>query len=87
MDENERAPKSVMEAANRSPMRIQPPKPQDVLCGHRYFRIPFMRANANANTNDNGWNLNSDPSTLTFLLGSLLFLQFIDLIIHFLFVN
>lgn len=44
MDENERAPKSVMEAATRSPLRVQP-KQEIISSTHRYFRIPFMRAN------------------------------------------
>lgn len=48
MDENERAPKSVMEAANRSPMRVQP-KQEIISSTHRYFRIPFMRSGSNEN--------------------------------------
>lgn len=44
MEENERAPKSVMEAANRSPMRIVQ-KQEIINTTHRYFRIPFMRTN------------------------------------------
>ncbi|XP_035919451.1 myosin heavy chain 95F isoform X2 [Anopheles stephensi] len=45
MDENERAPRSVMEAAARSgPPRLTP-KQEIVPTGsvHRYFRIPFVR--------------------------------------------
>lgn len=52
MEENERAPKSVMEAAAKAPPRIQP-KQEISSSIHRYFRIPFMRANNN----------NTDPST------------------------
>ncbi|XP_053678324.1 myosin heavy chain 95F [Anopheles nili] len=46
MDENERAPRSVMEAAARSPARLTP-KQEIVPTGsvHRYFRIPFVRPN------------------------------------------
>uniref|UniRef100_A0A182RH91 Myosin motor domain-containing protein n=1 Tax=Anopheles funestus TaxID=62324 RepID=A0A182RH91_ANOFN len=47
MDENERAPRSVMEAAARSgPPRLTP-KQEIVPTGsvHRYFRIPFVRPN------------------------------------------
>lgn len=51
MEENERAPKSVMEAAAKAPPRIQP-KQEISSSIHRYFRIPFMRANNN----------NTDPS-------------------------
>lgn len=51
MEENERAPKSVMEAAAKSPLRVQP-KQEISSSANRYFRIPFMRANNN----------NSDPS-------------------------
>lgn len=65
MDENERAPRSVMEAATRSPLRVQP-KQDIIFSTHRYFRIPFVRANnsnasePNQNGNHNG--LNSDSS-------------------------
>lgn len=52
MDENERAPKSVMEAANRSPLRVQP-KQEIISSTHRYFRIPFMRANNAVAPNEN----------------------------------
>lgn len=45
MEENERAPKSVMEAAIKSPVRVQP-KQEISTTVHRYFRIPFMRANS-----------------------------------------
>lgn len=63
MDENERAPKSVMEAASRSPMRVQP-KQEINSSTHRYFRIPFMRANSNIESNGltNNNNNNADPS-------------------------
>lgn len=44
MDENERAPKSIMEAAARAPPRVQQ-KQEISTAAHRYFRIPFMRAN------------------------------------------
>lgn len=44
MEENERAPKSVMEAAAKAPPRVQP-KQEISTAAHRYFRIPFMRAN------------------------------------------
>lgn len=47
MDENERAPKSVMEAAARAPPRVQQ-KQEISTAAHRYFRIPFMRANGEA---------------------------------------
>lgn len=56
MEENERAPKSVMEAAAKAPPRIQP-KQEISSSIHRYFRIPFMRANNN----------NTDPSMDFFL--------------------
>lgn len=46
MEENERAPKSVMEAASKAPPRVQP-KQEITASVHRYFRIPFMRANNN----------------------------------------
>lgn len=61
MDENERAPKSVMEAASRSPMRVQP-KQEINSSTHRYFRIPFMRANSNVESNGPTNNNNTDPS-------------------------
>ncbi|XP_037909530.1 myosin heavy chain 95F isoform X1 [Hermetia illucens] len=44
MEENERAPKSVMEAAAKAQSRVQP-KQEITSSNHRYFRIPFMRAN------------------------------------------
>lgn len=43
MEDNERAPKSVMEAAAKTPPRIQPKQEITTLSGHRYFRIPFVR--------------------------------------------
>uniref|UniRef100_A0A182N0G4 Myosin motor domain-containing protein n=1 Tax=Anopheles dirus TaxID=7168 RepID=A0A182N0G4_9DIPT len=48
MDENERAPRSVMEAAARSQPRLTP-KQEIVPSGsvHRYFRIPFVRPTGN----------------------------------------
>ncbi|ETN65262.1 myosin vi [Anopheles darlingi] len=44
MNENERAPRSVMEAAARSPPLLSP-RQEIVSAGsvHRYFRIPFVR--------------------------------------------
>ncbi|XP_034934309.1 myosin heavy chain 95F isoform X2 [Chelonus insularis] len=44
MDENERAPKSIMEAAAKSPRN--PLKQQIVESSQRYFRIPFVRPSA-----------------------------------------
>lgn len=64
MDENERAPRSVMEAAIRSPLRVQP-KQDIIFSTHRYFRIPFVRAsnnNTESNQNGNHNGLNSDSS-------------------------
>lgn len=64
MDENERAPRSVMEAAARSPMRVQP-KQEIIFSTHRYFRIPFLRASSNPaemDTSQNG--LNADSSKI-----------------------
>lgn len=62
MDENERAPRSVMEAAARSPMRVQP-KQEIIFSTHRYFRIPFLRASSNQNENEPNQNgLNADSS-------------------------
>ncbi|XP_055853454.1 myosin heavy chain 95F isoform X2 [Episyrphus balteatus] len=54
MDENERAPKSVMEAAFKTPPLVQP-KQEITTAQHRYFRIPFMRANAPENTKRGLW--------------------------------
>lgn len=56
MDENERAPRSVMEAAARAPPRL--PQKQEITNGsvHRYFRIPFVRPSINAEDNNKrGW--------------------------------
>lgn len=54
MDENERAPKSVMEAAHKAPPRIQPK--QDITTAqHRFFRIPFLRANATDSSKRGLW--------------------------------
>lgn len=62
MDENERAPRSVMEAAARSPMRVQP-KQEIIFSTHRYFRIPFLRASSNPNDSESNQNgLNADTS-------------------------
>lgn len=64
MDENERAPRSVMEAAARSPMRVQP-KQEIIFSTHRYFRIPFLRASSNQNDHESNQNgLNADSSEL-----------------------
>lgn len=41
MDENERAPKSIMDAAVKAP-KVQP-KMNSVENSQRYFRIPFVR--------------------------------------------
>ncbi|XP_055381599.1 myosin heavy chain 95F isoform X4 [Condylostylus longicornis] len=59
MDENERAPKSVMEAGN-IPFPIKGPplaqqKHEITSAQHRYFRIPFMRANCTDNTKRGLW--------------------------------
>lgn len=43
MEDNERAPKSVMEAAAKTPPRIQPKQEITPSSSHRYFRIPFVR--------------------------------------------
>lgn len=43
MDDNERAPKSVMEAAAKTPPRIQPKQEISTMSTHRFFRIPFVR--------------------------------------------
>lgn len=48
MEENERAPKSVMEAASKAPPRVPQKQEISVASTHRYFRIPFMRANNNS---------------------------------------
>lgn len=55
MDENERAPKSVMEAAAKAPPRLQ--QKQEVTSSvHRYFRIPFVRPAPNsADPGKRGW--------------------------------
>ncbi|XP_037884641.1 myosin heavy chain 95F isoform X2 [Glossina fuscipes] len=54
MEENERAPRSVMEAASKAPPLAQP-KQEITTAQHRYFRIPFMRANAPENTKRGLW--------------------------------
>ncbi|XP_058443586.1 myosin heavy chain 95F isoform X1 [Malaya genurostris] len=56
MDENERAPRSVMEAAARAPPRLS--QKQEITTGsvHRYFRIPFVRPSINPEDNNKrGW--------------------------------
>lgn len=71
MDENERAPRSVMEAAARSPMRVQP-KQEIIFSTHRYFRIPFLRASSNPIDNDSNQNgLNADSSEFSSLFFSM----------------
>jgi myosin VI len=58
MDENERAPKSIMENAGKTTtVRAQQVKNADPNTSvHRYFRIPFMRPNSNLNdANGRGW--------------------------------
>ncbi|CAO1430727.1 unnamed protein product [Diamesa hyperborea] len=56
MEENERAPRSIMENAAKAPLRTQPAKPEANASVHRYFRIPFVRPNANPNdTQNRGW--------------------------------
>lgn len=75
MDENERAPRSVMEAAARSPMRVQP-KQEIIFSTHRYFRIPFLRASSNPIDNDsnqNGLNADSSEFSSLFLLNFQIF--------------
>lgn len=62
MEENERAPKSIMEAAAKAPLRVQQ-KQEINTTVHRFFRIPFMRSN------------NDDPSNCPpYLVIFLLFL-------------
>ncbi|XP_044756071.1 myosin heavy chain 95F isoform X1 [Coccinella septempunctata] len=46
MNENERAPRSVMESANKTP-RLQPKMNKDDNYKQRYFRIPFTRGDPN----------------------------------------
>ncbi|XP_045467854.1 myosin heavy chain 95F isoform X3 [Harmonia axyridis] len=46
MNENERAPRSVMESANKTP-RLQPKVNKDDNYKQRYFRIPFTRGDPN----------------------------------------
>ncbi|KAK2586695.1 hypothetical protein KPH14_011736 [Odynerus spinipes] len=58
MDENERAPKSIMEAAAKTPRT--PMKQPIVESSQRYFRIPFVRPAANQQDNSHaggkrGW--------------------------------
>ncbi|KAK0182057.1 hypothetical protein PV327_000228 [Microctonus hyperodae] len=50
MDENERAPRSIMEAAAKSPRN--PLKQQIVESSQRFFRIPFVRPSANGQTDN-----------------------------------
>lgn len=54
MDENERAPRSVMDAATRTP-RMQTKVPVNIST-QRYFRIPFIRPAALANNNTDNLN-------------------------------
>lgn len=49
MEDNERAPKSVMEAAAKAPARIQPKQEVSTMSSHRYFRIPFVRPSKDPN--------------------------------------
>lgn len=55
MDENERAPRSVMDAASKTPKL--PQKSPVIENSQRYFRIPFVRPNAASATDQNkrGW--------------------------------
>lgn len=54
MDENERAPRSVMDAANRTP-RLQQ-KNVVIENSQRYFRIPFIRPNTvGGDQSKRGW--------------------------------
>ncbi|XP_055716099.1 myosin heavy chain 95F isoform X1 [Phlebotomus papatasi] len=55
MDENERAPKSVMEAAAKASSRIQPRQEINTVSVHRYFRIPFVRPNDTNDPGKKGW--------------------------------
>uniref|UniRef100_A0AAG5DWS3 Myosin motor domain-containing protein n=1 Tax=Anopheles atroparvus TaxID=41427 RepID=A0AAG5DWS3_ANOAO len=63
MDENERAPRSVMEAAARTQPRLTP-KQEIVPTGsvHRYFRIPFMRSANGGQDNGMGGGTTGLPS-------------------------
>lgn len=56
MDENERAPRSVMDAANKTP-KLQQKNPVLNTNDQRYFRIPFVRPNtiAGPDQNKRGW--------------------------------
>uniref|UniRef100_A0A8D8QWM0 Myosin heavy chain 95F n=1 Tax=Cacopsylla melanoneura TaxID=428564 RepID=A0A8D8QWM0_9HEMI len=54
MEENERAPKSVMDAANKMPKTT--PKASLNSSSQRYFRIPFMRPSQTPNGTTNGDN-------------------------------
>jgi myosin-6 len=49
LEENERAPKSIMEAAAKASLRAHPVKSDVSSSTHRYFRIPFVRSNASPN--------------------------------------
>lgn len=60
MDENERAPKSVMEAAAKAPPLVQP-KQEISTASHRYFRIPFMRANGTTDPSELATDPQPDP--------------------------
>ncbi|KFB38085.1 AGAP000776-PA-like protein [Anopheles sinensis] len=60
MDENERAPRSVMEAAARTQPRLTP-KQEIVPTGsvHRYFRIPFIRSGSGGGQESGGTGISS----------------------------
>merc|ERR1712038_1818661 len=53
-DENQRAPNSVLEEANKTPLANQ--KKPVISHGQRYFRIPFVRPEQVANNNNNNDN-------------------------------
>lgn len=55
MDENERAPRSVMDAAQKTPKL--PQKNAVLETSQRYFRIPFIRPNTvtSADQSKRGW--------------------------------
>uniref|UniRef100_A0A336MXX1 CSON006069 protein n=1 Tax=Culicoides sonorensis TaxID=179676 RepID=A0A336MXX1_CULSO len=56
MDENERAPRSIMEAAAKAPTRAIPKQPDTSTSIDRYFRIPFVRPSNDPNDNTKrGW--------------------------------
>lgn len=53
MDENERAPKSIMDAATKAAPKIQP-KSNIIENSQRFFRIPFVRPPTVMNGTTNG---------------------------------